>query len=232
MASASQCYNFALYTTPGTTSRTVFDYSGIITGTQTVVATVGEQTTFEGQSARELTAVTTGTNTVAGLTASIDTQVKAYQNALANGEVTQYGTVVRAITPVAGFNMTSDARTVFSPPWLDRRYTLNAGQTLTQTYTGTTTVVSGGILGSPGTTTTVTTTTTQNIRFVGIESVTVPAGTFNACKFEDTDPASPGSMTTSWIAVNHGFNLKSVGTGPSGTQTIVATSVLLNGAAP
>lgn len=210
----------------------MFDYSGVITGTQTVQATVGSITTFEGRSARELTATTTGTNTIAGLTVAIDTQTRTYQNAAANGEVTQYGAVVRATTPVAGFSVTSDSRTVFNPPWVDRRFTMTAGQTLTQTYTGTTTVVSGGILGAPGTTTTSTTTLTQNIRFVGIESVTVPAGTFNACKFEDTDPASPGAVTTTWLAVNHGSIVKTVGTGPSGTQTIVATSILINGAAP
>lgn len=232
MASASQCFNLALYNTPGTTSRVVFDYSGIITGRQTVQATVGAITSFEGVSAREVTATTSGTNTVAGLTVAIDTSVKSYQNAAANGETTQYGAVVTANTPVAGFNVTSTSRTVFSPPWVDRRFTMTAGQTLTQTYTGTTTTSSGGILGSPGTTTTVTTTTTQSIRFVGIESVTVPAGTFSACKFEDSDPAVPGSVTTTWLATGHGTNVKSVGSGPSGTQTIEAVSVQINGAAP
>lgn len=198
-----------------------------------MLATVGAITTFEGASAREVTAVTTGTNTVAGMSVAVDTQTKAYQTAVSSGEVTQYGAVVRATTPVAGFNLTTDSRTVYSPPWVDRRFTLNQGQTLTQTYTGTTTVTSASPFpGVPGTSTTTTTTITQHIRFVGIESVTVPAGTFSACKFEDTDPAAPTSLTTTWLAVGHGSVVKTVGTSTAGTQTIVATSILINGAAP
>ncbi len=176
--------------------------------------------------------MTTGTNTVGGVYVAVDTQVKTYQTAVPAGEVTFFGAVTRVVTPVAGFSLTNDSRTVYSPPWVDRRFTLNAGQTLTQTYTGTTTATVGGFPGVPGTSTTTTTTTTQHVRFVGLESVTVPAGTFNACKFEDTDPATPANMTTTWPAVNHGSMVKTVGTSPSGTQTIVARSILVNGAAP
>ena len=223
MASASQCFNLALYTTAGTTLRSVFNYAGPITGTQTVVATVGGTTSFEGASVIESTATTTGTNTVAGVTVPTDTEVKSYQTASASGETTQHGVTGRTAQTVAGFSISTTFKTVFTPPWVNRQFTMTAGQTITQSYTGTTTVTS--LAG----TTSSTATTNQSLRFVGIESVTVPAGTFSSCKFEQWDNTSPANVTTSWLAVGNGALVKSVGVSAEGTQTISATALVLNG---
>ncbi|MFG5410993.1 hypothetical protein ABXN37_26410, partial [Piscinibacter sakaiensis] len=229
-ASASQCFNLALSETQGTVLRSVFNYSGIITGTQTVVATVGGLTSFEGATAREIVATTNGTNTIAGLTTTISTEVKAYNRAAANGEVTNYGAIVSAPVTVAGFTVTSNSKTVYNPPWVDRRNTLSAGQQITQTYTGTTTTTTGGLFGTPGSTTTNTATISDVVRFVGIESVTVPAGTYQACKFENWAPATPADVTTNWIVVGSGALAKTLSVSSGGTQLIEATSLQLNGA--
>ena len=210
----------------------MYDYSGIITGQQTVVSTVGNITSFEGSSAREMTATTTGSNTIAGLTVAIDTELKSYQNAAANGETTQYGVLLRAVTPTGGFALTTNSKTVFAPPWVDRRYTLTAGQSIVQTYAGTTTSTTTGFPGLPTTPTTANVSVSQTVRFVGKESVTVPLGTFQACKFEEFATATPSEVTTNWLAVGNGVLLRSSATTTQGTQVIAARTLLINGAAP
>lgn len=228
---ALACYNLALYETPGSTVRVVYDYSGIITGQQTVVSTIGSITTFEGSSARESTTTTTGTNTISGVSAAIDTEVKSYQNAAANGETTQFGVLVRATTPAGGFSLTTNSKTVFSPPWVDRRFTMTAGQTLVQTYAGTTTT-STSIPGVPAAPVASNVSVSQTVRFIGIESVTVPAGTFQACKFEEFATATPAEVTTTWLAPVNGVMVRTSTTTAQGSQTIAARTLLINGAAP
>ena len=64
--------------------------------------------------------------------------------------------------------------------------------------------------------------------YVGQESVTVPAGTFNACKFtEDATATFDGQTSTStattWMAVGSGQFLKSVSEGD--TNELVSASI-------
>ena len=207
----------------------MFNYSGPITGTQTVVATVNPPTVFEGVTATELVAVTTGTNTVSGVTAPIDTEVRNYSNAAADGRTTEYGATGRTRVSVAGFTIDTTFKTVFTPAWIDARFAMNAGETLVQTYTGTTTSTTPGLFGAPATNTTNTATTSTTIRFLGIESVSVPAGSFNSCKFEEYETGTPANKSTIWFGVGNGAVLKTVTVTPEGTQTIEATSLVLNG---
>jgi hypothetical protein len=213
----------------GTTVKVVWDYAGPITGTQTVTSTVGSQKTFEGQQAVETVATTTGTNTVAGVTTSIDTVVKAYTRKTGAAEITYYGALVTASQQVLGFSIPMETKTVWTPPWVDHRYTLGVGEQLTQTYSGSTTITTGGVLGSPSTVTTQPTPVSNVVKFVGIESVTVPAGTYNACKFQDWAVATPTEVTTTWLIVGKGMLVKTLAVTKTGTQTISATSLTLNG---
>ena len=194
-----------------------------------MVATVNAPTTFEGVSATELLAVTTGTNTTAGVTVPVDTETRTYRNAAANGSSTVYGVTGRTRVSVAGFTVDTQFRTVYSPAWVDARFTMNVGDTLVQTYTGTTTSTTPGLFGAPATTTSNTVTTSMTIRFLGIESVTVPAGTFNSCKFEEYETSSPANKSTIWFGVGNGAIFKTVTVTPEGTQTTEATSLVLNG---
>lgn len=213
----------------GTTVKVVWDYAGPITGTQTVTSTVGQSKTFEGAQAVETVATTTGTNTVAGITTTLDTVVKAYTRKTGSAEITYYGALTTSTQLVAGFSIPMETKTVWSPPWVDHRYSLGVGEQLTQTYSGSTTITSGGLLGSPGTVTTTPTPVSNVVKFVGIESVTVPAGTYNACKFQDWAVATPTEVTTTWIVVGKGMLVKTMAVTKSGTQTISATSLTLNG---
>ena len=52
------------------------------------------------------------------------------------------------------------------------------------------------------------------VKFVGIETITVPAGTYKTCKFEDkstvtsSDGVTEADNTTTWYAVEHGIVVK------------------------
>jgi hypothetical protein len=103
------------------------------------------------------------------------------------------------------------------------------GDTITQSYSGSTTIATGGILGTPGTSTTTATPVSNTVKFVAVETLTVPAGTFKTCKFQDYATGTPANVTTSWLVYGNGVSVKSESVTASGTQTITATSVKVNG---
>lgn len=231
---AGQCYDLALNETAGTRIAVVYDYSGIITGTQTVEAVVVGAATFEGVSATEYRARTTGTNTVTAggivATTAIDTTGKYYSRRTGTAEVTNYGALVSASVSVAGISVPTETKTLWSPAWVDRRYGLSVGESLTQIYSGSVTSTTAGLFGAPSTTTTNNASNSQQVKFVGLETITVPAGTYSTCRFEEYATATPGEVSTSWLIVGKGIAVKISTTGSQGTQTVTAKSVKLNGA--
>jgi len=68
----------------------------------------------------------------------------------------------------------------------------------------------------------------SKITFKGFETITVPAGTYETCKFESSNSmtmpngSTNKSNTISWIAVEHGFEVQSV-EGKSTTKLVEAT---------
>lgn len=218
------CYDLALGDTQGTRSVVAYTYTGTITGTQTVTSVVGGIGTFEGVQARETAATTTGSNTIAGTTVALNTENKYYFNRTGDSELTQYGGVTTATSSVAGFNILTTIKSVFSPPWVSRQFTLGLGESLTETLNSViTTTISG--FGAPVVTPS-NFSYTSTTKYVGRETITVPAGTYSTCKFEVTS-GSPSTLTTNWSIVGNGLLVQTV----SGGQTIKATSVQLNGSA-
>jgi hypothetical protein len=197
-----------------------YTYSGTITGTQTGDTLVGGITTFEGRQARETTVTTTGSNTLSGTTVAVNTNIKSYSTR-AGDTVTQYGAIVAASGSAAGINFTTTTKIVYNPPYVDTFYTLAAGQSVTVAQTGTASTTNSLVAGTTNTAVNTSTTT----KYVGQESVTVPAGTYNTCKFEVT-AAGSSEVTTSWVIVGKGIPVQITSTG----QAIKATSVQLNGA--
>lgn len=222
-AAALSCFNLALFETAGTSLRTVIDLSGASTGSQTIVATVGNPTTFNGTATRETVITATGTGAAGDVQLTSDIETRVYRLATSNGTVTEHGATSRAAITVSGNTGTSTGRTTSSVPFVDGRFTLSAGQTQLQTGSFTTATTTNGATSSQ------TTLISRNVRFVGIESVTVPAGTFNACRFEEAPTNAPSETTTSWVAVGNGATLRSVAVSSTGTQTSVARSIQLNG---
>jgi hypothetical protein len=215
--------------TTGATTDVVYSYAGPITGTQTVNVVVGGTVTFEGNTAVLYQAKTSGTNSVAGQSVTINTTGNYYNKRTGTAEVTNYGAVITATQSFAGFSVPVETKIVWSPPWKDLRYTLALGESIVQRYSGSTTISTGGILGTPGTSTVSPTPVDTTVKFVAVETITVPAGTFKTCKFQDYATATPGNVTTSWLIYGNGISVKSESVTTSGTQTITATSVKVNG---
>lgn len=146
---------------------------------------------------------------------------KVYLSIDGTGAMTEYGQHA-VISTSAG---SSDTYTVLTPPVVDREFTLSPGEStpsLTVTQVDTTINTINGVASPP-----VTQTTTHTIApktFVGIENVTVPAGTFSTCRF--TEPQTSNGVTTTltrWLLVGYG------GVEVKNSQGSTATSVLFNG---
>ena len=193
--------------------------------------TVGGAATFEGNNATRYTSKTNGTNTVGGITDVIDTLGDYYVAQAPGISTTVFGAVVTANQVVFGFSVAVTLKSVYTPPFVDRRYGLSVGQSITQTQTQVATTTTGGILGTPPTVTSTTQTASTTSKFVAIENITVPAGTYRACRFEESASATPTSISTSWVIFGRGLLVRSEAPGASGTQVIQATSVKVNGAA-
>ncbi len=226
------CYDLALHDATGTRIVVVMQHSGVSTGTQTMDWLVKGPKTFEGQSAIETDFRISGTMTAQGQTSSTDFTTTSYGRATGSAEVTSYGSQTSKTTSMpGGFTQTSSTKTVYTPPWVSRVFALAVGQSTTESSTSvitTTTSMSGTGVTLPPTTTTTTTTSTMTTKFVGREQVTVPAGTYNTCKFETTNAGVSG-VTTSWVIDGKGIPVKGSTSGDGFQQTHEATSVTLNG---
>lgn len=131
----------------------------------------------------------------------------------------------------------STTEQTYSPPLLER-YDLSPGQGFEQSYELISqTTVSGTAFDS-----------IQSVQlsttYVRRESVTVPAGTFSTCRYEQTQTVTPPpivigdqiftpppqvSEITTWYAVDSGFPVRRVNVGDSGTETSELLSFSING---
>lgn len=121
----------------------------------------------------------------------------------------------------------TDITAIDSPPYVDQLYAMTVGQTLTQTEAGTLTSSTSSNGGSP-TTGSAPFSFGYTKTFAGVESVTLPAGTYSACRF-DWVPA-PGALNHTWYLVGTGIVIKEVQTQEGyPPYTEQATSVKING---
>ncbi|MFC4249934.1 hypothetical protein [Sinimarinibacterium flocculans] len=185
--------------------------------TTTSDSVVMRSTTFKGNNANETESTV---------------QARSQSNPEVNSDSTTYsytrldGTTLKIFGVVTeaeaqGFTITT---TISNEPPAEERFDLLPGQSYTQSYTTTQENGSVGGFQIPPTETQFTVKTT----YVGQESVTVPAGTFNACKFtEDATATFDGQTSTStattWMAVGSGQFLKSVSEGD--TNELISASI-------
>lgn len=222
--SLNDCIDPATATLPtGFSTRVVYDYQGVITGEQTVEAVINGAAAFEGQNATLTTATTTGTNQTQGVSVSTTTVNKVYQQAAGNGLVKTLGALIDATiggVVVAGVSTpatTTSSKVVYDPAEENREFMLSLGQSVTKTTTVRTTTAGNTI------STTGSTTHTYEAR----ESITVPAGTYNTCRYRIS---SGSDVTTTWYIVGKGIMARSQATTSAGTQTIQLKSGTYNGA--
>lgn len=206
-AAASDCLNPALYVV-GTTFRFDAQVSGYAAGRANIVGSVARLTSFEGQTdVHELDFETDTRVTVpgAGLIEDV-TRTLDYGRRTGNS-VTQYGKIETSISDPA----TGSARTVYAPPRADGRFGLAVGQSLTITTTATRTVTLPSGAQPP-----VSEASTDTVTYVGQETITVPAGSFTACRFDVVnDPEGP---TTEWLGVGNGAPLRTIAGPGSSTE--------------
>ncbi|HEY0919225.1 hypothetical protein [Devosia sp.] len=204
------CFDLALLDTQGTRLTVSYSYTGAMTGTQTIDSTVGGLVSFQGYQARE-----TVTATTSSMQGGFTITAKVYAARTGAGEVTQYGMATEEST------LAPAMRTVYTPPWVDRTASLAIGESFTATQNTSYSYVINGAETPGGSYQTSSTTT-----YLGNETVTVPAGTYDACKFEVS--SGPGSApSTNWFVRGKGLHVKSV----NGGVVMEATSVKLNGQA-
>ena len=181
----------------GTTFRFDYQASGVLAGTTTSTGKIERVTTFEGYSnALEDVTTTTATYTAPPeLAAAGPVTVNAKTYFQRNGmELLSYGALIEG--SYMGF--ASLTKTVNSPAGRDMRFTLSAGGSYQSSVTSTTTIT---VTGLPAPIPSQTTTTTSTVTYVGQEAVTVPAGTFTACKFQEVFASAPNAPTFQWISL-------------------------------
>lgn len=225
--SASECFNIAWYT-PGTTAVLDYAITGEATGTTRSNMTVGGGKSFNGQSGlieffQDQTTTYSAPATLASA-GTVPTQSRFYFTE--NGSVvTEYGGTAVASATVAGISVSTTTTVTYTPAKINRRFTLASGASDTVSYTQ-------GVTGSTnfGPIPSTSTAQTATIRFVGQETVTVPAGTFVACKFMDTINSD---TTEQWFAKGSGAPIRSTSRTTEGqVVTLSMTSASrLNGAA-
>jgi hypothetical protein len=119
-----------------------------------------------------------------------------------NGSViNSFGGTVAAGATVSGITVTTTTTTTYTPPRVDRRFTLAAATSDSFSSTSASSVTTN-FGGAP-----TNTSTAQNItiNFAGQETVTVPAGTFVACKFLETINSDTNEQ---WYAKGSGAPIK------------------------
>lgn len=210
--SAKHCVNPALSKVGSvliTTTRTS-STEPAFTNESTVETTFIGRSTFEGVAADERKLKTTN--------AGVVSTILFYSND-DDGTLVELGSTTN--NAVGGFKVAT--KTVLSPAFRDSRYTLNAGESFKAARVGTTTATTTGLpIKVPPTVTQLN--DSFDVTFVAIEPVTVPAGTFQACRFENR--ADANNVITEWVATN-GVLVKS-------TQTKVSTELIsasINGVA-
>jgi hypothetical protein len=203
---------FALPT--GTTVQTVSSLSTSptpFTGDYTVVG----PSSFNGNAATEIDISASFPPLISRVFGSFDA---------AAGTLTGFGAITRVSVP--GGSVVQDSTSTATPPAVDARYRLTPGQSLTQSSTSviSTVLTTGGVAAPP---TTETKTLTSTVTFVGTEVLTTPAGTFNTCKYVETNAGATNSSTT-WVMVGYGVDVKAIPPSPGPTSTL--TSITVNGA--
>lgn len=192
----------------GRTWHAVYSSSVLVsptsTGEYTIDGVVNGPATFEGESAVKMTTNTRGSQFGQPVDATVLSYHKAYDFDLTR----TLGTEITS--DIGGFSATIKAVWT-APASLNNEFSLAQGATMTKTEVLTTTTTIPGLPMPPSTATPTTTYTYERQ-----ENVTVPAGTFNTCRYKSTTAGSPG-YTTMWVINGRGISAKMENVDGAGT---------------
>ncbi len=198
----NECAHPSMDTLPtGFRSHLIYQYTGTLTGDQTIDTVIdGPGFTFEGKSRIRITNTTSGTNAIQGFTITTTTEIKSFHD-ITGGVARTYGSLIDASTTTSGFNIPGNSsKVVFDPARDNWEFRLALGQTATVSYTTTTTPIS-----PPGLP--MTATLPETVTFEAKEGVTVPAGTFQACRYR-TAGSTANSYSLVWYILGKGIPAK------------------------
>lgn len=198
----NECAHPSTDTLPtGFRSRLIYQYSGTLSGEQTIDSVIdGPGYSFEGKSLVRISNSTSGTNTVQGISLTTTTEIKSYHE-ITNGVARTVGSLIDVSSTTMGVTLPgSSSKVVFQPPRDNWEFRLTQQQTATVSSTTLTTQIS-----PPGQT--LTNTLAETVTFETKETVTVPAGTFQACRYR-TAGDSATSYTLTWYILGKGVPAK------------------------
>lgn len=215
------CSNLRLQHLAGTQYSVTMLWSGSVKGTIRYDTIVGNEVTFEGERATETVLHVTGEGS--------ELEIKSYSRRLNELEMVSFGSINTDLIESSPTGPRSVSRLVYQPPPVSRLNALAPGEEVHTTETGTVTTTIR-LANGQFRTSSMPYLPDQYDRFVGFESVTVPAGTFKACRFETRLPTAPDVLITSWSLHDHGVELKKVETlGGRMVSTNEAVSLVLGG---
>jgi hypothetical protein len=192
----------ALALPTGFTTRTVYQYTGLVGGEQTVESVVDGPDNFEDQSAIKMRSRITGTNSAEGVTTQLDAELSTFLQK-SNGLLNTLGSRDKATITVIGFPVPpteTESKTVYDPPLSNVEFTLQPGQSVTKTTNAVTTEIKGL---TPGLVTPYTLQETHT--FVRKETIGVLGRTFSTCVYT---LLSEGETTTTWYLVGKGIPVR------------------------
>lgn len=169
----------------GLRSHLVYQYSGTLTGEQTLDTVIdchGPGYDFQGSSRIRISTTSSGTTTVEGFPVTTTNNIKTFhiiQDGVARtlGSLVDLDTVTIGIAGAPGaWHDHQQLDGFLEAAALDLEFRLALGETATVATTTVTTQIS-----PPGPT--LTSTLAETVTFESKESVTVPAGTFEACRY-------------------------------------------------
>ena len=191
----NECADAAAATLPtGYHVKLIYDFTGSITGEQTVESIIDGPSTFEGQSAIKITSQTSGTSDFQGTPVTINTKIESYEQ-LAPNDVTR--TLGDLSEMHFGTFFSSKTKTVYNPARDNLEFHVALGQTGSITSTSTTTTIEPA--GTPPSTTTF----TETFSFAAKEPRTVFGRTYETCRYR-TEGINANSYTTTWYMLGRG----------------------------
>lgn len=211
---ANSCINTAFWVTPGYS----YDFTATIVGpglpneSVNYSYSVAGAATFNGYAAYEQDETITAT--INGNTTT--NQQQQYTNLTGGGLLEFFGN--------AGTSGSSTFKSIFTPPYVGGLLTLAVGATNTVNENATTYVTTGSI------TTTQQTSYSIVSTFVDRESLTVPAGTYNTCKFRSYNATNANVVSTIWVIDGYGIQVQATNTsGGTLLDTMTTTALTVNG---
>jgi hypothetical protein len=236
---AGVCFNPALYVA-GNSFRT----SSLVTYPGLGTAQLGNSTTIDGPSTFNENVVT---KTSEVETSTPDSALVAIGSPAYTRSVSHYFLSDDSIPSLKLYGEESTSGAANGPrieytfkttniPYIETRFNLVSGQKFIQSYEQNTVIQQQ----PNGTSVTRKETYIKEILFSGVEAVTVPAGTFQACKFVETGAVTssatsitlPTDTLIKWVGVGNGLPIKSVTLSESASSvTVELTSAAINGAA-